>query len=61
MVTVSTALVVTLLTVVGVAVITGVAILGAGAANRLAFHRRARLSRRESIRTYYGHLAHLAH
>jgi hypothetical protein len=61
MVIVSTAFVVTLLTLVGVAVIAGVAILAAVGVNRLAFHHRARLSRHESIRTYYGHLAHLAH
>ena len=61
MVIVSTALVVTLLTLVGVAALAGVAILAAIAANRIAFHHRARVSRHESIRTYYGHLAHLAH
>ena len=61
MVIVSTALVVTLLTVVGVAVIAGGAILAAVVTNRIAFHHRARVSRHESIRTYYGHLAHLAH
>ena len=61
MVIVSTAFVVTLLTLVGVAVLAGVTILGAIAANRIAFHHRARVSRHESIRTYYGNLAHLAH
>ena len=61
MVIVSTAFVVTLLTLVGVATLAGVAILAAIAANRIAFHHRARVSRHESIRTYYGHLAHLAH
>ncbi len=57
MVIVSTAFVVTLLSLVGIAVVAGVGILGAIAAIRLAFHHRARVSRRESIRTYYGHLA----
>ena len=61
MVIVSTAFVVTLLTLVGVAALSGVAILGTIAANRIAFHHRARVSRHESIRTYYGHLAHLVH
>ena len=61
MVIVSTTFVVTLLTLVGIAVVAGVAILGALVANRLAFHHRARVSRHESVRTYYGHLAHLAH
>ena len=53
---VSTAFVATLLTLVGVAVLAGVVILGAIAANRIAFHHRARVSRHESIHTYYGHL-----
>ena len=57
MVIVSTALVVTLFTFVGVAVLAGVVIIGALVANRLAFHHRARVARHESIRTYYGHLA----
>ncbi len=57
MVIISTAFVVTLLALVGVAVLTGVVILGAIAANRLAFHHRARTSRHESVRSYYGHLA----
>jgi hypothetical protein len=61
MVIVSTTLVVTLLALVGIATLAGLAILGALAANRIAFHHRARVSRHESIRTYYGHLAHLAH
>lgn len=57
MVSVSTAFVVTLLTLVGVATLAGVAILAGIAGNRIAFHHRARVSRHESIRTYYGHLA----
>jgi hypothetical protein len=54
---VSTALVATLLSLVGVAVLAGIVILGVVAANRIAFHHRARVARHESIRTYYGHLA----
>ena len=61
MVIVSTAFVVTLLTLVGVATLAGVAILAGILANRIAFHHRARVARHESIRSYYGHLAHLAH
>jgi hypothetical protein len=57
MVIVSTAFVVTLLSLVGIAVVAGVGILGAIAANRLAFLHRARVSRLVSFRTYYGHLA----
>ena len=60
MVIVSTTFVVTLLALVGVAAVSGVAILAGIAANRIAFHHRARTSRHESIPTYYGHLAHLA-
>jgi hypothetical protein len=54
---VSTAFVATLLALVGVAVLTGAVILGVIAANRIAFHHRARVSRHESVRTYYGHFA----
>ena len=54
---VSTSFVVTLLSLVGVAALAGVVLLGAVAANRIAFHHRARTSRHESIRSYYGHLA----
>ena len=54
---ISTTFVVTLLALVGVASLAGLGILGAIAANRLAFHHRARTSRHESIRSYYGHLA----
>jgi hypothetical protein len=54
---VSTSFVVTLLSLVGVAALAGVVLLAAVAANRIAFHHRARTSRHESIRSYYGHLA----
>jgi hypothetical protein len=54
---ISTSLVVTLLALVGVATLTGLVLVGGLVAHRLAFHHRARVSRHESVRRYYGHLA----
>jgi len=54
---ISTGFIVTVLAVLGVASLAAVALMAAVVANRVAFHHRARTSRHESIRTYYGHLA----
>jgi hypothetical protein len=54
---ISTPFVVTLLVLVSVASLAALVLMAAALGNRLAFHHRARTSRHESIRTYYGHLA----
>jgi hypothetical protein len=45
------------LVLVSAASLAAVVLMAAALGNRLAFHRRARTSRHESIRAYYGHLA----
>ena len=53
---ISTGFVVTLLVLVSAASLAALVLMAAVLGNRLAFHRRARTSRHESIRAYYGHL-----
>jgi heme exporter protein D len=60
MVIVSTTFVVTLVALVAlvaVAVLAGVSLLAVAAGRELAYHRRVRAARHESIRTYDGRLA----
>jgi hypothetical protein len=58
MVIVSTAFVVTLLSLVAVATLAGLVISSVAVGRVAAFHHRVRVSRHESIPHYYGHLAH---
>ena len=53
---ISTGFVVTLLVIVSAASLAALVLMGVVLGNRLAFHRRARTARHESIRTYYGHV-----
>jgi hypothetical protein len=54
---ISTGFVVTLLVIVSAASLAALVLMGVVLGNRLAFHRRARTARHESIRAYYGYLA----
>ena len=54
---ISTGFVVTLLVVVSAASLAALVLMAVALGNGLAFHRRARTSRHESIRQYYAHLA----
>jgi hypothetical protein len=54
---ISTGFVVTLLVIVSAASLAALVLIGVVLGNRIAFHRRARTARHESIRAYYGHLA----
>jgi hypothetical protein len=57
MVIVSTAFVVTLLTLLAVAVLAGITLVGVATGRSLVTHHRLRVARHESIPQYYGHLA----
>jgi hypothetical protein len=54
---ISTGFVVTLLVIVSAASLAALVLMSVVLGNRLAFHRRARTARHESISAYYGHLA----
>ena len=54
---ISTGVIVTLLVLVSAASLAALVLMAAALGNRLAFHHRARTSRHESVRSYYGHLA----
>jgi hypothetical protein len=53
---ISTGFVVTLLVLVSAASLAALVLMAVALGHRLAFHRRARTSRHETIRAYYGHL-----